>query len=156
MCKRILVFSDTHLSIEPCVKVIESIPDTDMIIHAGDHSTDAQRLQKLFPDIPVKYVDGNCDFSNSPTDLVFEISGKTFFVTHGHRYNVKYESDYRTLRNKGVESGADVIIFGHTHVPFNDKSQGYILLNPGSIKFGSTYGIIEIENDKIGSAIINC
>ena len=156
MCKRILVFSDTHLGIDPCVEVIKKFPDADMIIHAGDHSTDAMRLQRLFPDIPIKYVDGNCDFSTAPTELIFEVDGKRFFVTHGHRYNVKNESDYQTLRNKGADINADVIIFGHTHIPFNDKSKGYILLNPGSIKFGSTYGIIEIEHDKIGSAIIDC
>lgn len=156
MYKRILVFSDTHLNIEPCVKIIEKIPGADMIIHAGDHSADAQRLQKMFPDIPIKYVDGNCDFSNAPTDLIFDVYGKKFFVTHGHKYNVKNESDFHTLKAKGKEVGADVIIFGHTHIPINDRSNNYILLNPGSVKYGATYGIVEIDDNKIGSAVIDC
>lgn len=155
MYRRILVFSDTHLSIEPCIKVIEKLPETDLIIHAGDHSADALRLQRLYPHIPVKYVDGNCDLSLSPSDLIFEMCEKKFFVTHGHKYNVKNESDFCTLRAKGNDAGADVIIFGHTHIPLNDRSGKPILLNPGSVKFGATYGIIEIDDNKIGSAILN-
>lgn len=127
-----------------------------MIIHAGDHSSDAVLLQKAFPDIPVEYVRGNCDFSDAPVERVITAENKKIFVTHGHMYNVKEESNYYTLKQKGKELGADVIVFGHTHIPYNEKLADFRILNPGSIKYGRTFGVIEIEDGKTGTAVCDC
>lgn len=149
---RILVFSDTHHDISAAVSVIDKI-GADMIIHAGDHDTDAERLQKIYEDIPVKYVRGNCDYSSSPLDLNLDVGGKKIFITHGHSYNVK--SSYLAIQYKAEEEGADLVIFGHTHIPYCYNSGRRILLNPGSLKSGRTFGITEIENGKISADICN-
>ena len=96
---RIIVFSDTHKYIEPCIQAVNNIKDIDMIIHAGDHWSDARELEGIFKNIPVKYVKGNCDFSLAPLEELVEIGGKKIFVTHGHMYNVKQEHDrYETIK----------------------------------------------------------
>ncbi len=150
---RILVFSDTHCSIEPCIKTINNIIGVDMIIHAGDHDSDARALEKLFPRIPIKYVKGNCDMSNSPSELLIEIDGKKIFLTHGHLYKVKYEYNYETIKKKGLSVGADIVVFGHTHIPYCENFGNILLLNPGSTKTSKKFGVIEIENDKIKAAV---
>ncbi len=151
---RILVFSDTHKNISGCIKTIENIIGVDMIIHAGDHASDACELQKIFPDIPIKFVKGNCDFSNSPAELIIDITAdKKIFVTHGHLYNAKTESDYYSLKNRGLELGCEMVVFGHTHVPYNENFGEITLLNPGSAKYSQTFGVIEVENGKIKSAV---
>ena len=154
---RIIVFSDTHKNIEPCIKLIENIKDIDMIIHAGDHWSDARELEGIFPDIPVKYVKGNCDFALAPLEELIETEGKKIFVTHGHLYDVKLQPDrYDTIKERGIELGADVVVFGHTHIPYNINLGNITLLNPGSVKYTRNFGIIEIENSKIGTAVLDC
>lgn len=150
---RILVFSDTHSDISHCIRVIENIISVDMIIHAGDHAKDAELIQKAFPDIEVKYVRGNCDLSTAPAELTIDVCSHRIFVTHGHLYNVKYESDYKTLINHAKSLGADVAVFGHTHIPHNENFGNFCILNPGSSKYGKTFGVIEVENGRIKTAV---
>ncbi len=150
---RILVFSDSHKSINSMIAVTKNLVGVDMIIHAGDHASDAESLQNAFPDIPVKYVSGNCDFSNVPSETVIEADGKRIFITHGHNYRVKYEADYLTLFLRATELNSDCVVFGHTHLPFCDINKGITLLNPGSIKSRKTYGVIETENGKLKACI---
>ena len=152
---RILVFSDSHKKTDACARVIENIIGVDMILHAGDHAADCMELEKMFPDIEFKYVAGNCDFTSAPQELTFNVCGKRIFLTHGHGYAVKYDSDYYTITNKGVSENADLVVFGHTHVPVCDFSKRPAILNPGSIKHGGTYGVIEIEDGKLKACICN-
>ena len=52
--------------------------------------------------------------------------------------------------------GADLVIFGHTHIPYCENNGKIILLNPGSVKMSQTFGVIEIENGKIKAAVCDC
>ena len=61
----------------------------------------------------------------------------------------------RTLRvTVGLQNHADVVMFGHTHVPYLEKTDDLILLNPGSISKPRTrmsqfptYTVMEIRED---------
>ena len=152
---RILVFFDTHGNIDYCIRVVERIGAVDMIIHAGDVSRDAEDLQSIFRDIPVKYVCGNCEVSNVSSELLFEVCGKKIYVTHGHLHCVKLEDNYRTLYNHAKKLGADAAIFGHTHKPVCDNRSDVLLLNPGSCRHSVSYGVIEIEDSKLRAAILD-
>lgn len=150
---RILVFSDTHGYIDRCISETERIGDVDMILHAGDTSADAVDLASIFPSIPVHYVCGNCEISRASTELELDIDGKRLFLTHGHYYNVKYETSYSSII-KRTEGKFDVAVFGHTHKPLCEKLGELILLNPGSVRYTSTYGVIETEGDKIRASVL--
>lgn len=152
---RILVFSDTHGVIENCISQIARIGAVDMILHAGDVSADAVDIASIYPNIPVRYVCGNCEISRADAECVVEAAGVRIFLTHGHGYRVKYEPDYRTLQNRGRQLGADVCVFGHTHKPLCHKLGDITLLNPGSSRYGGTYGVIEIEEGRIGCAVLD-
>jgi len=151
---RILVFSDSHRDIESCIKVINNIVGVDMVLHAGDHISDAKELCRMFPEIAFEYVPGNCDFSRDDSDVVVEAQGKKIFLTHGHGYSVKYDDTFSELYNKAESLGCDCAVFGHTHQSLCDPRRKVLLLNPGSIKNG-TYGVIEIENGVLKAAICN-
>ena len=152
---RILVFSDTHGMIDSCISTVGRIGTVDMILHAGDVSSDAEDLSYIFPDIPVRYVCGNCEMSRIQHELLIEAEGKRIYLTHGHLHNVKYEAGYSTLIKKAKDENADIAVFGHTHNPLCQNLGDLILLNPGSVRYGSTYGVIEIENGKIGTAVLD-
>ena len=152
---RILVFSDSHRDIQSCCDVINRIIGIDMIIHAGDHAEDAESISRLFPDIPIHFVSGNCDFGAAPKELVFTASDKKIFLTHGHLYNVKNDLGFSSLLQHAQTLGCDCAVFGHTHEGLCNINSGITLLNPGSIRYGRTFGVIEIENGKLRAAVCN-
>ena len=87
---------------------------------------------------------GNCDFSSKlPPVEVKEIGGKKIFVTHGHLYNAKYT--IMDLIYAAREQGADILLFGHTHMPMTDYYEGLHIMNPGSCcGYFASYGVIDI------------
>lgn len=153
---RILVFSDTHNVTDDCIRIINLIKPSglDMIIHAGDCTRDAEDLSYIYPEIPLYFVRGNNDFSRAPSELTVSADGHKIFITHGHGFGVKCDNTYRTLAEHAEEIGASCAVFGHTHIPYCAYSGNIILLNPGSIKYGKTYGIIETENGRIKADVL--
>lgn len=154
---RILVFSDTHNNSGRMVKVIDNMIGVDAVIHCGDGMRDVKEVEKIFPDIKFYYVSGNCDMGEKKYEELIEIEGKKIFVTHGHLYSVKseVEIEYPTIRDAGREKGADVVLFGHTHLPYNRNWGDIIVMNPGSTKYVSTYGVLETEKGVLKSAVLN-
>ena len=126
-----------------------------MVLHAGDHISDARELCRMFPEIEFEYVPGNCDFSADDTEVIVEAQGKKIFLTHGHGYSVKTDEDYLKLRQRAEALGCDCAVFGHTHISLCDPTGKVMLINPGSIKQSGTYAVIEIENGELKAAICN-
>lgn len=155
--KRILILSDSHGDTNRCINIINKFENRlDAIIHAGDCVRDAEDLTYIFPDIPIHYVRGNNDiFTTAPSDLLVETGGVRIFITHGHEYRVKYELHYATLAEKAKAVGADLCVFGHTHIPYTDFVGSMTILNPGSIRFDGTYAIAEIEDGKVKTVILD-
>jgi len=156
---KILVISDTHGEIDKAKEAIEDNSDIDLIIHLGDYFRDAQKLSDLFPAIPMEYIYGNSDFmiGDVPSEKLLEYKGKKIFITHGHRYSVKW--DYEKLYKKAEETGADILLFGHTHVAELIKRDKYTIRNPGSTsdprgEENESYAILEIKDGKLEAKII--
>ncbi|NLC69255.1 MAG: metallophosphoesterase [Clostridiaceae bacterium] len=151
---KILVFSDTHGDIKKAREAIKKNIDTDLIIHLGDYFRDAQKIRAEFPGIPVEYIYGNSDFmiDDTPAEKLLEFEGKRIFMTHGHKYSVKW--NYQQLFDKAYELKADVLLFGHTHVAEIVKNGSGYILNPGSISDPrgdsiESYAVIEINDGKV-------
>ena len=120
------------------------------MFHLGDCERDTQRLEKEFPDLPLYRVCGNCDREPvNPEVLQLTLDGVKFFLTHGHRYSVKYTLD--ALLNAAYFAGADMVLFGHTHRAMSETMQGLYVVNPGTAGVGvlCTYACIETENGAI-------
>ncbi|NLY45909.1 MAG: metallophosphoesterase [Tissierella sp.] len=153
---RIAVISDTHGMNKDVIEALASIDKPDMLIHLGDYVDDGEKISKILG-IPVTIVKGNGDpHSNYNEDELIEIDGKKLFLTHGHRHNVVRNLD--TLYYKALEMGADLALFGHTHVPVNLVYDDIIIMNPGSPSlprsdsFTKTFGLIDI-GEKINTEI---
>ncbi len=71
----------------------------------------------------------NCDFGAlEPLDGLAAFDGVVVFYTHGHLYGVKYDLD--TLADAAAARGANVALFGHTHIPVAEERGGVFLFNP--------------------------
>ncbi len=127
---KIGIVSDTHGSMEAVEKVVSLAPDVEMWLHAGDCTPDSGYLQTLV-EVPVFAVAGNCDWPNDnmPDERVVEAGGHKIFLTHGHIYGVRYETDL--LKQTAASRGADIAVCGHTHVALIEPGEIFVL-NPGS------------------------
>ena len=155
---KILVISDTHGDTNKAEEAIKSNREISLIIHLGDYFRDAQKLSDLFPGIPIEYIYGNSDFmvNDVPAEKLLDVCGKKIFITHGHRYSVKW--DYDRLFKKAEELHADILLFGHTHIPDIVKKDNYYILNPGSTSdprddSDESYAIIDIDNGRVAPRI---
>ncbi|NLT94087.1 MAG: metallophosphoesterase [Clostridia bacterium] len=147
---RIGVLSDTHNDINLAQEVLREMEPLDLLLHAGDHFKDGIILGERFK-IKTKAVVGNCDFfCNGPTEEIINIGQYTILLTHGHRYEVK--NHLQRLFYRSQEVGAQIVVFGHTHIPLYLVENGVHFLNPGSLTLPRgnskpSYGLIILEKD---------
>jgi len=151
------VISDTHKEIGYIRKAMEKLKNVDTIIHLGDNIEDVEEIERFYKGTIIN-VKGNCDYSNEVQgEINMVLGGKRLFITHGHRYGVK--ENLSRLRSKAIELGADLVLYGHTHISMVEFEEGIFFVNPGSTTFPNngyhSVAIIEINGDKINPTIIN-
>lgn len=155
---KIFVVSDTHGSIEDFLRAIETMEKPDLIIHLGDYVDDGLKIEKIMG-IRTIIVKGNCDYFHRgyDEDKLIVLNDKKIFITHGHNYNVRY--GVNNLSYKGQEVDADLILFGHTHIPIIIEDKDRMIMNPGSptqprnYDGKKTFGIIEICEKILGEIV---
>ena len=154
---KILVFSDSHGCTGKMLEVINQCEDLEMIIHLGDLVKDAKELKNINSRIPIEYIAGNNDWrSMAPREKVITIGNKKGLITHGDLYGVK--NGYSRLGDRGWELGVDFVLFGHTHVPYENYYNNILLINPGSITLPAaglrpTYCVLQISAKEIDAKI---
>ena len=129
-----LVLSDTHLPVR-ARQLPESVrraaEAADLIVHAGDWVV-ASVLDDLLQHGPVIGVWGN----NDGDDLRSRLPEVARFTEEGVRFAVVHEtgqSQGREARMDAAYPDTDVLIFGHSHIPWDSTTpRGLRLLNPGS------------------------
>ncbi len=147
---KILIVSDTHRRNDNYKEVLQRSGSLDLVIHCGDSGGCEEELKQA-ADCPVQIISGNSDFfTDLPRELEFHIGKYKVWVTHGHRYDVY--SGTRILKEEAQNRGADIVFFGHTHVPVVDTSdENVIAVNPGSIScprqsgYRPSYVLMEID-----------
>ena len=90
---------------------------------------------------------GNCVVGYpDPAVGLAPFAGVLFFYTHGHHYGVKMGAD-RLAETAGAR-GADVALFGHTHVRELQRGAGAAaaVFNPGSLRDGRSYGVVTVTD----------
>ena len=150
---KVIVVSDTHGINQAFISNLKDHKDAQLIIHLGDMVDDVEEIKK-YTDIPVIAVRGNNDYYDSEVewDQELELLGHKIFVTHGHNYRVHYGIE--NLLYKAEEVGAELAIYGHTHVYFQEDFDGITILNPGSAGYdrgmdGESFVILDISKEKI-------
>ena len=158
---KIGVISDTHIPVfanKLSEEVTARLKECDIIVHAGD-IVESRAIKEIGKIAEVKAVCGNMDSPELkhtlPEKLIFEASGKKIGVTHGKGASFKviqYVEEAFTQK-------LDIVIFGHSHMPFNEERGGTLYFNPGSATDNvfakhRSFGIIEIDGDDIRAQII--
>jgi hypothetical protein len=148
---RIAVLADTHIP-----KRAKTLPDSawkilesaETILHAGDVLT-REFLDQLSQMAPLYAVRGNNDTDLIPETLEFNLAGTRFAMIHDSG-----DKKHRGARMRKRFPNADVVVFGHSHIPINEYEQDLLLFNPGSptdrrTQPQLTMGILEVSDGKI-------
>ncbi|MET0861110.1 MAG: metallophosphoesterase [Microbacterium sp.] len=134
MTTRLLLLSDTHIPgrarrlPDPVLRAADA---ADLVIHAGDWVA-ASVLDELQQHAEVMGVYGN----NDGPDLRARLPEVARRTVDGVRIAVVHETgpaQRRELRMEAEYPDVDVLVFGHSHIPWDTTTPGRLrLLNPGS------------------------
>ncbi|WP_456695734.1 metallophosphoesterase family protein [Aeromicrobium sp. P5_D10] len=131
---RVAVVSDTHAprfwkAMPPAVA--SQLDGVDVILHAGDVCLPSV-LDELAAYAPVHVVAGNNDGPEveawgAPETLEIELDGVRVAMIHDSG-----QKQGRAARMRRRFPEADLVVFGHSHIPWDTEENGQRLLNPGS------------------------
>lgn len=145
---KLLVLSDSHGRADNIRLALErqaTRPDT--VLFLGDGLSDFRYVD--LGDIPLISVRGNCDMFRfdggelPPSELVVNLDGRNILMLHGNTRGVERGLDRAIMR--AVEADAEVLLYGHTHVKYQDfipagtklglvtLAHDLYIFNPGSI-----------------------
>jgi hypothetical protein len=140
--RRIGVIADTHGLLRP--EVLGVFANVDHILHAGDIG--GEELINTLRDIaPVTFVAGNNDDSDGYDVVRVTIGGLRVLLTH--ILPRPHEPARRVVESLG-RSPADIVVFGHSHLPHNEVIGSVRYFNPASagprrFDYPVSVGIIE-------------
>lgn len=158
---RVAVLADTHAprrwrTCPP--RVTDHLIGADLILHAGDVCT-AAVLDELSAYALVHAVCGNNDGPDvvawgAPATVQLDLDGLRVAMIHDSGPRV---GRHRRMRRRFPE--ADLVVFGHSHVPYDGTDGGLRLFNPGSPtdrrrQPRGTVGMLRIESGRLLGADI--
>jgi uncharacterized protein len=142
------VISDTHDFFDP--QIPKLFTGVEHILHAGDVGS-AAILAELEKIAPVTAVYGNTDSMLPLKEVeVFELGRHKFLLQH----IVQPHTPAVLLSDCIQREKPDVIVFGHTHKPFDQTIGGIRYFNPGyagKTRFGleRSVALLHFQRDKI-------
>lgn len=158
---KIGVISDTH-SLGVPQAVMEAFKNFDCIIHAGDFMS--QTDFKVWNDLNQLYaVFGNMDDADLkeklPETLLIECEGVRIGIYHGRGPT---QGVLQTVKDVFKKEQVDVVVFGHSHHPYNEREGSVLYFNPGSPNDIVTapycsYGILTVNAKRqVKGKIVKC
>lgn len=151
---RVGLISDTHMP-ERCAAfpapVFDVLQGIDLLLHAGDVG-ELWVLDRLSAIAPVVAVHGNDDTRDAQRELPYQqlvsIAGQRILLWHSHYPDSAEDKANRggpwqriltRQAKRGQRVGADVVVFGHAHVPMTYQYEDILLVNPGALASGSLF-----------------
>ena len=129
------VLSDTHIyphgrrRLPTEVSALFRRFDCGLILHAGDVNS-METLTELAKVAPVIAVTGNNDVGEllqiAPREVAFEVGRFKVAMVHGNG-GASARSEARRFAGK-----ADLVVYGHSHIPMIEQVNETTLFNPGS------------------------
>ena len=148
--RRIVVVSDTHSNPHPATRQRLEELAPSVILHAGDIGDHAV-LDGLAAVAPLYAVRGNIDGPGQPDVRLLDVQGPTgalrIYLTH---YALRGPRLLSNVARAASEAGANLVVCGHSHVPFMGRDRGLTAFNPGSIgprrfTLPIVFGVIDLD-----------
>ena len=148
MTMRMIVLSDSHNDKDFLKRIIaEHRNDAKLFVFLGDGLEKFEDITMFDPKIKSVKVKGNCDFdSNADAYELFDFAGKKIFASHGDLYLVK--EDLSRIKKAALEKGADICLYGHTHIQHCEEDGNLLVINPGALANAGKYCIVDVVDGK--------
>jgi putative phosphoesterase len=155
---RVVALSDTHAPrrwrfCPP--RVAEHVRGADLILHAGDVCVPSV-IEELAAYAPVHVVKGNNDGPDldAPETLELTLDGLRIGMIHDSG-----PAKGRLARMRRRFPRADLVVFGHSHIPLDESDGGLRIFNPGSPtdrrrQPHGTLGLLTVEHGALTRAEI--
>lgn len=134
---KVVAVSDTHMprmAKKLPQRLVRELGNADRILHAGDWTSE-EVYEMLARYAPVDGITGNNDGDALAKKFGFRkivrIGDVRIGLVHGHSENSKLTAERFVASAFGTDE-ADVVVFGHSHVPLMRTEGGILLFNPGS------------------------
>ncbi|ARK24303.1 YfcE family phosphodiesterase [Sporosarcina sp. P37] len=132
---KVVITGDTHIpgrGKNLPARLLAECDTADLILHTGDWKS-MEAVQMFSEFAVVKGVSGNADSEEVkklfPLQQVIQAGDVRIGLVHGH-------GEKKTTEKRVIEAfegvPADVIVFGHSHIPMLRYMNKTLLLNPGS------------------------
>lgn len=163
---KLVVVSDVHGRYSRLRELMDMHSDADGLIFLGDGLRDLDRADAYSYRFTVYAVRGNCDGlslfgedRDAPEELMLSLGGFRFFAIHGHTRGVKSGTDGAVAAAHA--RGADVLLYGHTHLPeerylpegsqlpYGETERRMWIFNPGSLGYDGSFGLIQIKDRQL-------
>jgi putative phosphoesterase len=158
---KVVVLADTHAPRrwKRCPPAVAPhLRRADLILHAGDVCT-ADVLDELSQYAPVRAVLGNNDGPDvaawgAPVTVELDLAGLPAGMIHDSG-----PAHGRAARLRRRFPAAQLVVFGHSHIPLDETAGGVRIFNPGSPtdrrrQPHKTIGLLEISDGSLTSAQI--
>ncbi len=158
---RVVVLADTHAPRRWRVcppRVAQHLRRADLILHAGDVCT-ASVLTELAAYAPVVAVLGNNDGPDvaqwgAPETAELDLDGLAVAMVHDSG-----PATGRLGRMRRRFPAADLVVFGHSHIPLDESAADLRIFNPGSPtdrrrQSHGTLGLLRIDSGRLTEASI--
>lgn len=136
----------------------EHLREVDLILHAGDVCV-AEVLDELSAFAPVRAVCGNNDGPDvvgwgAPPTLELDLDGLPVAMIHDAG-----AAAGRPARMRRRFPNAELVVFGHSHIPLDVTDAGVRIFNPGSPtdrrrQPHGTMGLLQVERGRLVEARI--
>ena len=133
------VVSDSHGDTDSLRALVNKMGRLDALCFLGDVSDDARELETWLEQrgrrTAFYAVKGNNDFAGfEPEEMTITLAGHRILMVHGHRQGVK--QGLLRLSLYARQKGADIVLFGHTHMVHVERDGDLLLVNPGAAGAG--------------------
>ena len=164
---RLVVVADTHSQPHPRAAEHLAARAPDAILHAGDIG-DLEVLDQLSRIAPVHAIRGNIDIHapDLPDVLTLDLvrTGEDsqpvlrLLLVHIGVYGPKLRAEVAAMARAHA---AQIVVCGHSHVPFLGRDRGLTVFNPGSIgprrfHLPIVFGTIEVTPAGLRFAHVDC
>ena len=131
---RLLIISDTHVPTRARdlpARIWDEVDAADVVIHAGDWMDVA--LLDALEERSARLI--ACWGNNDGDELRARLPETARATLDGVRVAVTHETGPKQGRERralAAHPGSDLLVFGHSHIPWDSAADGLRLLNPGS------------------------
>lgn len=156
---KIAIFSDSHDNLATLDHALgwANREKIETIIHCGDltNAETQEEISKLFSG-PIHLVLGNADDPKLTSEKNVKVWGETGEITLGGKKIAftHFPEKVLELAKKGT---FDLVFYGHTHKPWEEKIGHCRLVNPGNLAgiiYKATFAVYDTSTDKLELKIL--